>query len=146
MPTVPIEEGSSDVYSKWGRISGQLSEGKCFQHAQALVHRVLSKKEIEGNPKAIEAIQKEAHEVRQMQDNSVCELDSLKQWTRQTNTQVHIVEVTAVGSIIHGELGPTLSQHKGRLVSGGTQRATRMALRQNSRNCTHNQQVYRLYR
>ena len=149
MPTVPTEEGSSDAYSKWGRISGQLSEGKCFQHAQALVHRVLSKKEIEGNPKAIEAIQKEAHEVRQMQvwdDNSVCELNSLKQWARQTDTQVHIAEVMAIGSIKHDELGPTLSQHKGRLVFRGDASATRMAFRQNSRNCIHNQRVYRLYR
>ena len=103
----------------------QLSEGRCFQHAQVLVHRVLSKKEIEGDPKAVEAIQKEAHEVRQMQvwddwdDNSVCELDSLKRWAKQTHTQAHIAEVMAIGSIKHDELGPTLSQHKGRLVFRG---------------------------
>lgn len=71
---------------------------------------------------AVEAIQKEAHEVRQMQvwdDNSVCELDSLKRWAKQTHTQVHIAEVMAIGSIKHDELGPTLSQHKGRLVFRG---------------------------
>lgn len=122
MPTIPVRENSGDMYDKWGRISEQLSEGRCFQHAQALVHRVLSKTEIEGDPKAVEAIQKEAHEVRQMQvwdDNSVCELDSLKRWAKQTHTQVHIAEVMAIGSIKHDELGPTLSQHKGRLVFRG---------------------------
>ena len=50
MPTVPLEEGDCQLSEKWGRISEQLADGKCFQHAQALVHRVLSRKEIEHDP------------------------------------------------------------------------------------------------
>ena len=122
MPTVPIEEGDHPLSEKWGRISEQLADGKCFQHAQALVHRVLSRKEIEHDPKAVEAIQKEASEVREMQvwdDSSVCELSDLKRWARETRTKIHVAEIMAIGSIKNDELGPSLSQHKGRLVFRG---------------------------
>ena len=116
MPTVPIEEGDHPLSEKWGRISEQLADGKCFQHAQALVHRVLSRKEIEHDPKAVEAIQKEASEVREMQvwdDSSVCELSDLKRWARETRTKIHVAEIMAIGSIKNDELGPSLFSTQG---------------------------------
>lgn len=52
-------------------------------------------------------------------DASVTEYEELKSWAKQNNQEIHIAEVKEVGSIKHDELGPSLSQHKGRLVFRG---------------------------
>ena len=118
MPTV-VDSSEECTPEKWKRIADQLSNDVCLQHAQALVHRVLSRKEIEEDPKAGEAIRKEAQEVRQMNvwdDSSVCEVDDLRQKAKAAGEKIHIAEVMEIGSIKHDELGPSLSRHKGRLV------------------------------
>ena len=124
VPAMPITVTCSDFHygKKLERIADQLNHGNCLQDAQALVHRVLSKKEIKEDPKAGEAIKKEADEVRAMgvwDDSTVCELEALKKWAKQSGEKVHIAEVMEIGSIKNDELGPTLSQHKGRLVFRG---------------------------
>jgi len=121
MPTV-VEDNQNHNVDKWERIADQLNSGTCLQHAMGLVHRVLSRQEIKSDPKAGEAIRKEAAEVRAMgvwDDSSVCEVSDLKEWAKQKGEKVHIAEVMEVGSIKHDELGPTLAQHKGRLVFRG---------------------------
>ena len=121
MPTV-VEDNQNHNVDKWERIADLLNSGTCLQHAMGLVHRVLSRQEIKSDPKAGEAIRKEAAEVRAMgvwDDSSVCEVSDLKEWAKQKGKKVHIAEVMEVGSIKHDELGPTLAQHKGRLVFRG---------------------------
>ena len=86
------------------------------------MHRVLTRKETQDDPEAIKAIEEEASEVRAMgvwDDSTACEVDELKQWARKEQQEIHIAEVMAIGSIKNDELGPSLSQHKGRLVFRG---------------------------
>ena len=52
-------------------------------------------------------------------DSTVCELETLKKWAKQSGEKVHMAEVMEIGSIKNDELGPTLSEHKGRLVFRG---------------------------
>ena len=52
-------------------------------------------------------------------DSSVCELDKSKQWAKCEKQEIHVAEVMAVGYIKSDKLGPSLSQHKGRLVFRG---------------------------
>ena len=56
MPTV-VDSSEECTPEKWKRIADQLNNGVCLQHAQALVHRVLSRKEIKEDPKAGESYQ-----------------------------------------------------------------------------------------
>ena len=122
MPVIPYESDEPICHDRLERIAGQLIDGRCFQCAQALVHRLLSRNEIENDPKAIEAIKNEINELRGMHawdDSSVCELEGLKQWARHEGQEIHIAEIMGIGSIKHDELGPSLSQHKGRLVFSG---------------------------
>ena len=56
MPTV-VDSSEEGTPEKWKRIADQLNNGVCLQHAQALVHRVLSRKEIKEDPKAGESYQ-----------------------------------------------------------------------------------------
>ena len=55
VPAMPITVTCSDFHygKKLERIADQLNHGNCLQDAQALVHRVLSKKEIKEDPKAV---------------------------------------------------------------------------------------------
>ena len=121
MPTV-IAGNDEHMNKKWERIAEQLNSGSCLQHAMGLVHRVLTRKEIQDDPEAIKAIEEEASEVRAMgvwDDSTACEVDELKQWARKEQQEIHIAEVMAIGSIKNDELGPSLSQRKGRLVFRG---------------------------
>ena len=52
-------------------------------------------------------------------DSSVCEVDDLRRKANAAGEKIHIAEVMEIGSIKHDELGPSLSQHKGRLVFRG---------------------------
>ena len=117
-----VDDSFGHDIGKLDRIADQLSSGVCLQHALGLVHRVLTKKEIQKDPKAVEAIKKEIDDVRSMKvwdDDSVLEHDDLRAWAKRNNQEVHIAEVKEIGSIKHDELGPSLSQHKGRLVFRG---------------------------
>ena len=55
VPAMPITVTCSDFHygKKLERIADQLNHGNCLQDAQALVHRVLSKKEIKEDPKQV---------------------------------------------------------------------------------------------
>ena len=52
-------------------------------------------------------------------DSSVCEVDDLRQKANAAGEKIHIAEVMEIGSIKHDELGPSRSQHKGRLLFRG---------------------------
>ena len=65
---------------------------------------------------------KEIADVRSMgvwDDASVSEFEELKSYARASGEEMHFAEVMEIGSIKHDELGPSLSQHKGRLVFRG---------------------------
>ena len=52
-------------------------------------------------------------------ESPVCEVDDLRQKATAAGEKIHIAEVMEIGSIKLDELGPSLSQHKGRLVFRG---------------------------
>lgn len=121
-PIVAHDHGEEGLPLNAERIFEQLGEGRLLHNAQALVHRVLTKKQIREDPQAIEAIKKEVADVRSMgvwDDTSVVEYEELKSWAKQNKEEIHIAEVKEIGTIKNDELGPSLSQHKGRLVFRG---------------------------
>ena len=58
-------------------------------------------------------------------ESPVCEVDDLRQKATAAGEKIHIAEVMEIGSIKLDELGPSLSQHKGRLVFRGMPLRTR---------------------
>ena len=123
IPSFPVLAENEKVDQlKIERMMEQLGDGKCLHNAQALVHRVLSRKEIQQDPKAIESVRKEVEDIRAMgvwDDNSVTEYEQVKSQAKRNGEEIHLAEVMEIGSIKNDELGPSLSQHKGRLVFRG---------------------------
>lgn len=123
IPSFPVmsqEEQFSQP--KIERIFGRLESGCFLQEAKALAHRLVTRKQIQQDPKAIESIRKEVSDIRSMQvwdDSSVMEYEDVKTRANRSGEEIHLAEVMELGSIKNDELGPSLSQHKGRLVFRG---------------------------
>ena len=121
IPSAPcIPDSSSKIHvdrEGAGRVYAQLVLG--------LVHRALTRSEINGNPKAIASIEKEAQEVRKLgvwDDDAVQDVDTLKQWAKKTKTKIHLAEVMPISSVKNDELPPEQQSYKGRLVHRGRRR------------------------
>lgn len=92
------------------------------QEVLALVHRPLSREEIAQDPKAREAILKEANQMRAIRGwdgTRAIEVDELLDQCRNNGVSIHISEIMPICHVKNAELPPEQQKLKGRLVHRG---------------------------
>ena len=90
--------------------------------ASALITRNLSRREWQAEPKALEAIAKEAEGLRQngtWDDSSVQTLHQLRGQARSQGRKLRVAELMTLCGVKHAELAPELQKFKGRIVYRG---------------------------
>ena len=87
----------------------------------AAIHKLLTRKEMWNEPKALEAVRNEAEGMRQMQvwdDNSVQEYDTLLPTARSQGKELNVANLMSICSIKHWET-PHKRRYKGRIILRG---------------------------
>ena len=94
-----------------------------LDQASALITRNLSRREWQAEPKAFEAIAKEAEGLRRSgtwDDSSVMPLHQLRGQARSQGRKLRVAELMTLCGVKHAELAPEFQKFKGRIVYRGT--------------------------
>ena len=104
--------------------AGELHQGAPLSYQDVLlaVHKLLTRKEMLGMPKALEAVRAEGEGLVRAETwllNSVVEKVDLIATAKENNQVIHLADLMTIASIKHAELDPSKQKMKGRIVFRG---------------------------